>query len=321
MLNEGYIALLKNMEQYADFSDRTRILYEFTTESDVEAIEPNPLITREPFVVYCSGIDSRYTDVSITSLSDVNILAVVNPESHQILLLNTPRDYYVPMVSEPYAGERDKLTHAGARGISESMAVLSQLYGIEATYYIRVNFTGLIDIVDALGGVDVISPMDFTTRSMQIVTGGSYRPYSFTEGLNHLSGEEALAFSRERYAFADGDNQRGKNQMAVIRGIVNKATSAQILSSYNDVLNAVEGCFITNMPYEDISALVKMQLRDMSGWDITTYAVSGAGDYQLCASTGSQELWVMWPDDEMIATAKSLIQQVVNGEVPTPPAD
>lgn len=322
MLNEGYIAMLSRMDEYADFSDKTRVLYEFTTEREVDAIAPNPAITREPFVVYCSGIDARDNDVTVNSLSDVNILAIVNPQTHQILLLNTPRDYYVPLVSEPYAGQRDKLTHAGSLGIEESMKVLGQLYGVDVNYFVRVNFIGLVDIVDALGGIEVTSPISFSTTGMNIREGGynDYYYFSFDEGLNYVNGYEALAFVRERDAFNDGDEQRGKNQMSVIEGIVDKATSSQILSSYNDVLKAVEGCFTTNMPYEDISALVKMQLKDMSGWDITTYAVTGEPDTMPCATMGDYGLWVMWPDDTMIANAKAMAQQVINNEIPTVPA-
>ena len=320
ILNQGYIALLEEMEEFADFSQQTRIFYEFTTLREVAPIAPNPAITREPFVIYCSGIDARQTDINIKSLSDVNILAVVNPETHQVLLLNTPRDYYVPMVSEPYAGMRDKLTHAGSVGIEESMKVLCQLYGVDPGYYIRVNFVGLVDIVDALGGIEVVSEESFWTVPLSVDDRNEI-PYYFEEGVNELSGIEALAFCRERKHLEDGDEQRGRNQMAVIKGIVNKAISPAILSSYADVLKAVEGCFLTNMPYEDMSALVKMQLKDMSGWDITTFSVSGDPDYQQCASMPGWDLWVMWPDTDDINTAKGLIQQVINGEAPTPPAE
>lgn len=320
MLNEGYIGLLETMEEYKNFSDVTRVIYEFTTEKELEPIAPNPLITREPFVVYCSGIDSRSKNINVQSLSDVNIMAIVNPVSRQVLLINTPRDYYVPMVSAPYAGQRDKLTHAGMLGVDESMRVLAQLYGVEAQYYMRVNFAGLRDIVDALGGIDVISPAEFTTVPMYI-PGEGRKTYSFEEGPIHLTGVEAVAFSRERYSFSDGDNQRGKNQMTVIKGIVDKATSPQILSSYDELLKAVEGCFITNMPYEDISGLVKMQLKDMSSWNFTTFSVTGYADYQQCASMPGWDLWVMWPEESDMDTAKALIQQVMNGEVPTVPAD
>lgn len=314
LINQGYLTLLESTEEYATFADQTRILYEFTSTKEVAPIQPNPSITREPFVVYCSGIDARNTDVTVTSLSDVNIMAVVNPKTHEILLINTPRDYYVELVSEPYTGQMDKLTHAGGLGIEESMKVLSNLYDVEATYYARVNFTGLVDIVDALGGIDVYSDYDFTAYGMRDHLGGDDYAYHYTEGLNHLDGWAALAFARERSSFPDGDNQRGKNQMAVIEGIVNKAISPQILSSYADVLKAVEGCFVTNMHYEDISALVKMQLRDMSGWNITTYSVTGYNDAQPCATVGDGvSYYVMSPNEESVETAKAMIQQVING--------
>ena len=318
ILNQGYIALLEEIEEYADFSERTRVFYEFTTKREVEPIQPNPAITREPFVVYCSGIDSRSTNLNIKSLSDVNILAVVHPETHQILLLNTPRDYYLPLVSEPYAGKMDKLTHAGAIGVEESMKVLCQLYGVEPSYYVRVNFVGLVDIVNALGGVEVDSEYAFTTVPLSVNDRNEIR-YTFQKGINQLDGNSALAFCRERKNVPGGDNQRGKNQMAVIKGIVDKATSPQILSSYDELLKAVEGCFMTNMPYEDMSALVKMQLKDMSGWNITTYAVSGSGDMEVCATMPGMDLWVMQPNQKQVDTAKALVQQVLNGEVPTLP--
>ncbi len=318
ILNQGYISLLEAMEEFGDFSEKTRIFYEFTTVREVEPIQPNPAITREPFVIYCSGIDARSTNINITSLSDVNILAIVHPETHQVLLLNTPRDYYVPLVSEPYAGMRDKLTHAGSISIEESMKVLCQLYGVDPSYYIRVNFSGLVDIVDALGGIEVVSETSFYTVPLS-VNDLNEIVYYFEEGVNEINGIEALAFCRERKHLKDGDEQRGRNQMAVIKGIVDKATSPAILSRYSELLQAVEGCFITNMPYEDMSALVKMQLKDMRGWDITTYAVSGDPDYQQCATMPGWDLWVMWPNEADVDIAKALVQQVWNGEVPTVP--
>ena len=326
LLNKGYIPLLEEQEGYADFSDRTRILYEYTT---TKTVEPAPAdtnaqvdVTKDPFVVYCSGIDARNSDVNIQSLSDVNILAVVNPKSRQILLLNTPRDYFLPL---SFNGQLDKLTHAGMYGIDESMRVLDDLYGVETQYYARVNFYGLTKIVDALGGVDVYSEQTFTTKVMQIPdkNGNLYDDYfSFTEGMNYnVDGQAALAFCRERYSFSDGDNQRGRNQMAMIKAIFNKATSSAILTKYDEVLKAVADTMITNMPYEDISSLVKMQLSDMSGWNITSYSVTGYGGTEECYSMPGQALWVMWPDYDTVNVAKDLIAQVMAGQTPVIPED
>ena len=271
-------------------------------------------------MVYCSGIDARDSDVNIKSKSDVNILAVINPQTHQILLINTPRDYYLPLA---FNGELDKLTHAGLYGINESMNVLGNLYGVDVAYYVRVNFDGLVDIVDALGGIDVMSEYEFTSKRMEIPnedgTGYYFDSYSFSEGMNHLDGRAALAFSRERYSFAAGDIQRGKNQMAVIKAIVNKATSSSALSNYQKVLNAVSDAFITNMSYDDIAGLVKLQQKNMTGWNITSYSVYGDGGIDYTYSGG--EAYVMYPDYDLVNNAQNLIQAVFNGEVPQVPED
>lgn len=318
ILNKGYIPILESNEDYADFSQQTRIIYEYTVEHEIDASSSVNL--SKPFVVYCSGIDARDSDVNVQSKSDVNIIAVVNPQTHQILLINTPRDYYVPL---SFNGELDKLTHAGLYGINESMNVLGALYDIDVKQYIRVNFNGLVDIVDALGGVDVNSEYEFTTRSMVIPNengdGFYYDSFYFNEGMNHLDGRQALAFSRERYSFAAGDIQRGKNQMAVIKAIVDKATSSSVLSNYQNLLSAVSDAFITNFTYNDIAALVKMQQKNMTGWNITSYTVYGSGGTDYTYSAGNA--YVMYPDYELVDNAKTMIQAVMNGEVPQLPEE
>lgn len=316
LINQGYVDLLTEKDGYTDFRDQTRVLYTYTTTHEVDPIVPNTSITKEPFVVYCSGIDARVDDISAKSRSDVNILAVVNPTTKQILLVNTPRDYYLPLARN---GELDKLTHAGLYGIDESMKVLGNLYGVQADYYVRVNFAGLVKIVDALGGVDIESDANFTCVPMETPDGNgdyTYQKYSFTKGINHVNGSQALAFARERKAFADGDNRRGQHQMTVIKAIVNKACSSAVLTKYQKLLKAASDAFITNMPYADISSLVQMQLGDMADWNITTYAVSGEGSTEYCYALGDKA-WVMIKDSSKVNTAKNMIQQVINGEVPT----
>lgn len=316
LINQGYVDLLTEKDGYTDFRDQTRVLYTYTTTHEVDPIVPNTSITKEPFVVYCSGIDARVDDISAKSRSDVNILAVVNPTTKQILLVNTPRDYYLPLARN---GELDKLTHAGLYGIDESMKVLGNLYGVQADYYVRVNFAGLVKIVDALGGVDIESDANFSCVPMETPDGNgdyTYQKYSFTKGINHVNGSQALAFARERKAFANGDNRRGQHQMTVIKAIVNKACSSAVLTKYQELLKAASDAFITNMPYADISSLVQMQLGDMADWNITTYAVSGEGSTEYCYALGDKA-WVMIKDSSKVNTAKNMIQQVINGEVPT----
>lgn len=312
ILNEGYIPLLTEQENYKDFSDRTRILYEYVTEHEITPVKPSGSITKTPFVVYCSGSDERQSDINAKSRSDVNILAVVNPKSRQILLVNTPRDYYLPLARN---GEMDKLTHAGLYGVQETMAVLDNLYGTETAYYGRINFWGLIDIVDALGGIDVYSDYAFTTGAGD-VAGYADRTYKYEKGWNHMNGIEALTFSRERYAFSDGDNQRGRNQMKVIQAIIEKAASPSVLANYQDLLSAVSDNLITNMTYDEISSLVKMMQKDGFSWNIQTMSArQGSGStLQTCYSMPSQKIYVMPPDYNYINTIRQVITQVMNGE-------
>lgn len=319
ILNEGYISLLTEQEDYSDFSSHTKIIYEYVTEHEITAIKPSGSITKQPFVIYCSGSDERDSDINAKSRSDVNILAVVNPKTRQILLVNTPRDYYLPLA---FNGELDKLTHAGMYGVQESMAVLDNLYGTKTSYYGRINFWGLIDIVDALGGIDVYSDYSFTTAAGDVAGYGD-REYSYTEGWNHMNGIEALTFSRERYSFSDGDNQRGKNQMKVIQAIIEKATSPSVLAKYQDLLKAVSDNFITNISYDQISSLVQMMQKDGASWNIQTMsATQGSGDtMQPCYSAYGELLYVMPPDYDSVNRIREVIDQVMNGEEIVLPAE
>lgn len=322
ILNEGYIPLLTEQENYQDFSDRTKIIYEYITKHEITAIKPTGSITKQPFVVYCSGSDERDSDITAKARSDVNILAVVNPKTRQILLINTPRDYYLPLA---FNGEMDKLTHAGLYGVQESMAVLDNLYGTKTSYYGRVNFWGLIDIVDALGGIDVYSDYSFTTSAGD-VAGYGYRTYSYTEGWNHLDGLEALMFARERHSFSDGDNQRGRNQMKVVQAIIEKAASPSVLANYQDLLKALSENFVTNISYDQITSLVQMMQKEGFSWNIQAMSArEGSGDtYQYCYSAPGDPLYVMPPDYEYVNTIKSVVDQVMNGEeivIPSEPTE
>ena len=279
------------------------------TVTDYEAMA----ITTEPFVVYLSGVDNR-GDLTEDARSDVNILAVVNPLTKRVALVNTPRDYYVDLAG---TDSKDKLTHAGLYGVETSMATLGDLYGIEVDHYVRINFAGFIDIVDALGGIDVYCDEAFTS----VGSPGYYDPTDFEEGWNHLDSAAALAFARERHAFATGDIQRGINQMKVIDAMLDKIKSPALLTSYSRLLAAVSDNFVTSLSSNQITALVRMQLSDFAAWDIENYSVTGSSSSSThCYSAQGQKLYVMKPDEDSVAGAQELIQSVLSGE-PAPAAD
>ena len=264
-------------------------------------------ITKEPFVIYLSGVDNR-GELTEKARSDVNILAVVNPATKRVALINTPRDYYVDLAG---TSSKDKLTHAGLYGVETSMATLGNLYGINVDHYIRINFAGFINIVDALGGVDVYSDQAFTS----VGSPGYYDPTTFAEGWNHLDGKSALAFARERHAFASGDIQRGINQMKVIDAMLNKIKSPALLMGFSKIMDAASDCFVTDFSQDQISALVRMQLSDFANWDIQSYTVTGSsGTSTQCYSAKGQKLYVMKPDEASVSKAKEMIAVVLGGE-------
>ena len=264
-------------------------------------------VTIEPFVVYLSGVDTR-GELTENARSDVNILAVVNPETKQVALINTPRDYYVDLAG---TSSKDKLTHAGMYGVHTSMDTLGNLYGVEVDHFVRINFAGFIRIVDAIGGVDVYSDQAFTS----VGSPGYYDPTTFAEGWNHLDGKAALAFARERHAFATGDIQRGINQMKVIDAMLQKIKSPTLLMSFSKLMDVVSDCFVTSFSQAQISALVRMQLADFAEWQIQSYTVTGtSGSSTHCYSAQGQKLYIMKPDEASVNEARALAASVLGGQ-------
>ena len=289
--NEAFNSLIA--DDIEGYEDQIRILYQYGIDTKLEKVDQS---VTEPFNVYISGIDV-YGPISTNSRSDVNIIATVNPKTRQVLLTTTPRDYYVllPGVS---GNQRDKLTHAGIYGVDVSMATLEQLYN-----YARVNFTSLIEIVDTLGGIDVNSEYAFEAQG-----------YSFQKGVNHLNGKQALAFSRERHSFASGDNQRGKNQEAVITAIINKMLDPSMLTKAMDIVKELDDCVETNVSMDQLSKLIQMQLNSGGSWSILTDNAIGTGDSNTCYSSGSQMLYVMNPNEVSVSSISSKINRILGGE-------
>ena len=291
-----------------NFSDKTKVIYTFSITVKTSNISKDLDVTKKPFSIYLSGIDT-YGEISSVSRSDVNMVVTVNPSTRQILLTSIPRDYYVPLHGK--SGYNDKLTHAGLYGVDMSVATIEDLLDIEINYYIKVNFTSVIDIVDAIGGVDVYSDYTFTSRD----------GYNYTKGYNKVDGKEALSFARERKAFQAGDRQRVKDQQALLEAMFRKCTSSSIITKYNSLLNSVSGSFVTNMPTDRLTDLIKMQIKKKYKWTITSNSLDGADSSNYTYSYSSQKLYVMNPIEESVDYAKELIQSVIDGEKLDPTYD
>ena len=312
LLNSAYLSVYEDMDGYTDFGTKVKEVGTVDVETEIQAAAEEtpvePITTAnggKVYTIYLSGIDTR-GEMTAKSRSDVNIIATVNTDTNEILLVSTPRDYYVPLSISN--GVPDKLTHAGIYGIDVCMDTLGMLYDIDINYYFRINFGGFVKVIDALGGITVDSDYDFDSKNIL--------GYHFNKGENYVNGEQALVFARERYAFQEGDRQRGRNQMAVIRGVVKKALSPEILTSYSSILSSLDGCFGTNITYEEIAQILQQQLSNGGDWTIVSYSVDGTGATEKPYSM-SQKAYVMVPDYNTVDKAKSLMEKVRNGEVVT----
>lgn len=295
-------------EEFTDFKDKIKTIYTFSLKYKVEDITKEVNITKDTFTIYVAGIDT-YGAVSSVSRSDVNMLVTINPKTGQVLLTSIPRDYYVQLHGT--TGYKDKLTHAGIYGVDMSVQTLEDLLDIDINYYVRVNFTSLIKLVDALGGVDVYSEYSFNSNAGATTSSG----YHFSKGYNHVNGEQALEFARTRKAFISGDRVRGQNQQALIEAIIRKVASPAIITKYISILDSLEGSFETNLSMNDITSLAKYQIDKMPSWTVTSISLDGSDGSEYTYSYSGQKLYVMIPKEDSVNKAKELFDKIYNGEV------
>ena len=304
LLPESYLSIYP--EARPDFVGQYKILHRFTIVAragptpSAGATTAPPSAPSDAFIVYISGID-QYGSITGAGRSDVNILVVVNPTTGQILLVTTPRDFYVQLRGT--TGLKDKLTHAGVYGIDKSVGTLEDLYGVPIDYYLRINFDTVINLVDLVGGIDVDSDYSFSA-------GG----YSFHQGVNHLGGTQALAFSRERHAFAGGDRVRGENQERVIEALIKRMSEPSQLVRFSSILSTMSTGLQTSMPTEKMMALVNQQLSSGRSWNVDRTSVTGSDASLPTYTYGSQNLYVMIPDQATVDAAKARIAAVLAGQ-------
>jgi LCP family protein required for cell wall assembly len=296
LIENSILAILT--EDDSEFASSYKVIYDFSVDVETKDIAKKVDITKDTFSIYVSGIDT-YGAVSSVSRSDVNMVITVNPKTNKILITSIPRDYYVPLAGKD---GKDKLTHAGIYGVETSVKTIENLLDTKINYYIKVNFTSLIKVVDALGGVKVYSKYNFTSMD----------GYTYKEGYNNVNGEKALSFVRERKAFNGGDRVRVENQAAMIKALVEKATSPSIITKYNSLLKTLEKLFVTNLNMEDITEFIKKQIDDMKSWEVESQSLDGKDDYQYTYSYKGQKLYVMTPDNETVINAHNKIEEMFN---------
>lgn len=296
LIENSILAILT--EDDSEFASSYKVIYDFSVDVETKDIAKKVDITKDTFSIYVSGIDT-YGVVSSVSRSDVNMVITVNPKTNKILITSIPRDYYVPLAGK---NGKDKLTHAGIYGVETSVKTIEDLLDTKINYYIKVNFTSLIKVVDTLGGVKVYSKYNFTSMD----------GYTYKEGYNNVNGEKALSFVRERKAFNGGDRVRVENQAAMIKALVEKATNPSIITKYNSLLKTLDKLFVTNLNMDDITKFIKKQIDDMKSWEVENQSLDGKDDYQYTYSYSGSKLYVMTPDNETVINAHNKIEEMFN---------
>lgn len=286
------------------FESKTRILGMVSYEEELNLEVPEVNIKEDTYSIFVTGIDT-YGSIASVSRSDVNMIVTVSPSTGQILLTSIPRDYHVELGTK---GRMDKLTHAGIYGVNESITTLEKLLNIDIDYFLKVNFSSVENIVNALGGVDVYSHYTFTAIS------GEY----FEKGINHVKGKKALAFVRERYSLPNGDNDRVVHQQELIKAVLNKAMSPKIITNFNGILNSVSGAMQMSIPADKLSSIVKDQLNTGRSWEILQVSLKGTGNMSTTTySMYGHNVYVMEPDFSTVNMAHDLISEMEKGNTIT----
>lgn len=317
VINESLVELYKEEKEFNLYK-----LSEIKLNIKKDSVYKDVNVKKEAFTVYLSGIDTSGKVVS-SARSDVNILAVVNPKQGKVLIVSTPRDYYVTLASK---NAKDKLTHAGIYGIDESALTLGKLYDVDVNYYARINFTSFVSLIDTLGGINVNVEKPDYRYNLNIDCGSGYvceqdskrefgdKLVKFKYGNQVLNGEQALAYARNRHQYAGGDNARQVHQGQVLEGITEKLISKSILTKYNQILKSLSSGIKTNIDKDSISKLVTKQLKDNTSWSIESVVAKGTDSYNYAYSTGKTKVYVMEPDEESINSIKNKIKDVISNE-------
>ena len=305
IMSEALAATISDIEGFENFETDTKILYSIDRTIDSSAADTVAVdMTTKPFTIFFGGNDTE-GELSLQGRTDVDMTVTVNPNTHQIIIVNLPRDSWVQ--NPYYDNKRDKLTHLGLVGIENTTKGLGAIYGTEIQNYVLVNFTTFMSIIGALGGITVDNPYAFT----------AINDMYFPEGRIDLDMNYALMYVRERENLPDGDFGRNMHQQLVMKGIISKLTSSEVITKFNSLLDGINGQFLTNISSNSIYALAQKQLDEGIEWNIVNYHVGGETGMEVCASATGQYLSVVYPYDNQIEFVKEEIQKVLNGETIT----
>ena len=252
-ISSEYVELFSGMTGYEMIETDTKVIIskdkdmKKTATSQKEIASVNKSVT-EPFTILLMGIDSTAEVLSKNAVAngDTLILITFNPKTLNATMVSIPRDSYVPIACWPRKDE-NKITHAAAYGNDCMMNTIEDFFGINIDYYAKINFKGLVKLVDAVGGVEVDVPTTLCTDDSN--RGGVV---CIEPGWQKLNGEQALVFARNRKSLQNGDFGRAEHQQEIIMALINKMKTITEVSKFTQILNTVSNSLDTNLTTKQI---------------------------------------------------------------------
>lgn len=305
VLNDAFVSALKTIKAFKNFDNDTVVLSSLKFGEEEVQEEPQPVSDQHPFAVYVAGNDTRASGLTTVGRTDVDMIMVVNPTSRQILLVSIPRDYYIenPGLSDGM----DKLTHLGNQGIRNTLDGINRKFNLNLTDYLCTNFTHFEALVDDLGGVTINNPYAFD--------GENSGDYHFDAGEITLNGEQALAYSRERYSLSNGDYGRNEHQGIIMQAILEKVQQNAAAGDKAGVLTALSANFLTNVNINDLYNLYTSSGDVAQPWQYIRYHLGGTGTMAGTVSMGmNRMLYVCQPFESQVQFTTDVVNRMLNGE-------
>lgn len=295
---------LAQSAENSEYNQKYKVIHtiemERTSEKEVADID----ITKKPFVVYLSGMDSMGKP-NYNSRCDVNMLLMVDPIHHHVEMISINRDTYVP--NPALRDEPDKLTHLGWNGSESTAEVMERIFGIKVDYTAKVTFESLIKLIDTIGGIDVDVKLTFTEQD-ENRSFASKDLIHLEKGYQHINGKEALAYARHRKTAGWDVAGREQAQRDIIAAVVNKVLSVEGALKVGDMLNVAASYVSTNMPMDKAKAFIMNAIDTGATWSFGSSTVDSKFEPQIpCASYGPNGYHL-----NSVLLAESDIQKVYN---------
>ena len=272
-VSANYITIFQDEDEYSNLAEDTKVVDKLTKEMKNQDLElKSEKSLTEPFTILIMGVDSEKNGLNANAAfnGDTLMLITFNPKTLNATIFSIPRDTYVPIACRKNA--ENKINSSAAYGTKCVIDTIENLTDVKIDYYVKINFKGVVNLIDSLGGIDIDVPITFCEQDSNRRFGE--HEICLKKGYQHLNGEQALAFARHRHSLLRGDIDRTKHQQMVVEAIAAKMLKKVSFSDFKDILNSISDNIATNIETEQIlsfyDTIKQMLLNSLNGEDLIT---------------------------------------------------